>query len=332
MTRLIQIGLGPWGRDWATTIVPQLPDAEVVGWVDADESARSSFIAEVGVPAASVFASIGEAIAATGATAAIAPVAIPAHEAVVREALANGLHTLIEKPFTYRSDTARELAALAAEEGLVLAVDQNYRVFPGAPVMRSLLAESAVGERRHISLTWHREHGGVRRSDPLIELAVHHFDLMRYLLRQEAVGVTVTPIGIGDDGGSGLRIVVEFDGGDIVDYSLTSAGAAPATPWTGRWDVVGDGGMLCWGGVRTDGGEPDPHRVTLQPRHGEERDIDVPELPLFERAGVLRAFLDTIEGRGAVTSSAEDNAHTVAILEAAVESRSRGGRVAVERW
>lgn len=331
MTALIQIGLGPWGRDWAATILPQLPDADVVGWVDPDEAARASFVAETGASEESVFPSVAAAVAATDARAAIAPVAIPAHEAVVRETLSHGLHTLIEKPFTYRSGTARELAALAAEKGLVLGVDQNYRLFPGAPVLRRMLAEGTAGRRRRIALTWHREHDGVRASDPLIELAVHHFDLMRYLLAQEATAITVLPIGIGDDG-SGLRIVVEFDGGDVVDYSLTSAGVTPATPWTGCWEVTGDGGRILWGGSCTDGGEPDPHVVAFQPRGGEEQRVEVSALPLFERAGVLRAFLDAVEGRGAATSPAADNAHTIAILEAAVASRDRRERVAVERW
>ncbi|WP_424936793.1 MULTISPECIES: Gfo/Idh/MocA family protein [Bacteria] len=330
MTALIQIGLGPWGRDWATTILPQLADAEMVGWVDPDARARADFIASAGVPPETVFGSIGEAVAATGAVAAIAPVAIPAHEAVVRECLAQGLHTLIEKPFSERSDVARELAAEAAQKGLVLAVDQNYRLFPGAVAMRRLLADGVVGSRRHITLTWHREHGGVRASDPLVELAVHHFDLMRYLLADEASAITVVPIGIGD--GAGLRVVVEFAGGDVVDYALTSSGPAPATPWTGCWEIVGDDGVLRWGQERADGGEPDPHRVSFQPRGAEPEDVDVPALPLFERAGVLRSFLDAIVGGGRPTSPADDNARTIAILEAAVASRARRTRAEVSRW
>ncbi|MGB4136624.1 MAG: hypothetical protein WA971_08670, partial [Microbacterium sp.] len=96
--------------------------------------------------------------------------------------------------------------------------------------------------------------------------------------------------------------------------------------------VAGEDGRLCWGKAVSDGTEPDPHHVAFQPRGGAEHALDVPPLPLFERAGVLRAFLDAVDGNGVPTSPADDNAHTVAILEAAVTSRERGERTAVARW
>src|SRR5256712_12967914 len=34
--RLLQVGLGGWGRDWAWRVVPEVPEVEVVGYVDSD--------------------------------------------------------------------------------------------------------------------------------------------------------------------------------------------------------------------------------------------------------------------------------------------------------
>ncbi|MEV4580617.1 Gfo/Idh/MocA family oxidoreductase [Nonomuraea jabiensis] len=324
MTDLIQIGLGPWGLDWAANILPQLPDADVVGWVDASPEARAAFTG------GEVYAGVEEALAATGAVAAIAPVAIGAHAAVARQVLEAGAHLLLEKPFTLDTATARELAGLAERKGLVFAIDQNYRLFPGVPVVRDLLERRAVGTIRRVSLEWHRHHSGVRDSNALVELAIHHFDLMRHLFGREGVAITcvpVTPVRTAQDRTPGASLIVELDGGLTIDYVLSSQGVGPQTPWPGVWRISGDEGLLQWGAA------PDDHRsVSITDADGNVSAVEVPELPLFERAGVLRAFLDAVEGSGEPTSPAADNARSVAMLEAALDSARTGERTKVRRW
>ncbi|MEV1171592.1 Gfo/Idh/MocA family oxidoreductase [Nonomuraea sp. NPDC049784] len=330
MTDLIQIGLGPWGIDWATKILPQFTDAKVTGWVDASSGARAAFVAETGADPATMYATVEEALEATGAVAAIAPVAIGAHAAVARQVLEAGAHLLLEKPFALDTATARELAGLAAERGLVFGIDQNYRIFPAAPVVRDLLERQAVGTIRRVSLEWHRIHQGVRDSNALVELAIHHFDLMRYLFGREAVAITcvpVRPVQSAQDRTPGASLLVELDGGLTIDYVLSSQGVDAQTPWPGVWRISGDEGLIRWGAA------PDDHRaVSISNGDGNTTAIEVPELPLFERAGVLRAFIDAVEGSGAPTSPAADNAHSVAMLEAALTSARTGKSTRVEKW
>ena len=40
MVRLVQIGLGGWGRDWAKEVLPDVPEAEPVAFVDGDPAMR----------------------------------------------------------------------------------------------------------------------------------------------------------------------------------------------------------------------------------------------------------------------------------------------------
>ncbi|WP_433516580.1 Gfo/Idh/MocA family protein [Nonomuraea sp. CA-143628] len=328
MTDLIQIGLGPWGLDWAANIFPKLPDVRVTGWVDASPEARAAFTAKTGDD--NVFATVEEALAATGAVAAVAPVAIGAHAAVARQVLEAGAHLLLEKPFTLDAASARELAGLAERKGLVFGIDQNYRIFPGAPVVRDLLDRRAVGAVRRVSVEWHRDHAGVRDANSLIELAIHHFDLMRYLFGREGAAITcvpVTPIRSAQDHTPGASLIVELDGGLTIDYVLSSQGVGPQTPWPGVWRISGDEGLLTWGAA------PDDHRaVSITDAAGQVRAVEVPELPLFERAGVLRAFVDAVAGTGEPTSPAADNARSVAMLEAALTSARTGERTRVEQW
>ena len=37
--RILQVGLGDWGRDWAWRVNPTVDEAEVVGYVDSDPPA-----------------------------------------------------------------------------------------------------------------------------------------------------------------------------------------------------------------------------------------------------------------------------------------------------
>lgn len=330
MTDLIQIGLGPWGIDWAANILPRLSDATMAGWVDASPDARAAFVATTGADPNIVFATVEEAFEATGAVAAIAPVAIGAHAAVARQVLESGAHLLLEKPFALDTATARELVGLAEERGLVFGIDQNYRIFPGAPVVRALLEQRAVGTIRRISLEWHRDHRGVRDSNSLVELAIHHFDLMRYLFGRDGVAITcvpVSPVRSAQDHTPGASLIVELDGGLTIDYVLSSQGVGAQTPWPGVWRISGDEGLIRWGAA------PDDHRaVSITDQAGNVTAVEVPELPLFERAGVLRAFIDAVEGSGVPTSPAADNAHSVAMLEAALTSARTGERTRVARW
>src|SRR5256885_1668913 len=53
--RVLQVGLGGWGRDWAHRIIPAIPEVQVVGYVDPDPSALARLRDEVPVTPAQCF-------------------------------------------------------------------------------------------------------------------------------------------------------------------------------------------------------------------------------------------------------------------------------------
>ncbi|WP_223693952.1 Gfo/Idh/MocA family protein [Leifsonia poae] len=329
---LIQVGLGPWGTDWATTILPQVPGANVVAWVDASAQSREAFRAATNAPADSVFADLGSAVAATGAEAVIAPVAIPAHEAVAREAIDLGLHLLLEKPFVFDVRTAQSLVLDAEARGLTFVIDQNYRHFPAAPVVRGLLADGTLGTLRRVGVRWHRVHQGVSLSNALVELAIHHFDLMRYILGSDALAITCVTrprISQVSDFAPEAHAIIEMSNGIVVDYTLTSQGIDATTPWPGQWCISGDDGELQWGTAETSPNEPSHEFVRLRAADGERQRVPIDTGVPFERVGVLLDFLASIETGAAPRSSAADNLGSVAMLEAALLSASGAGRVVI---
>lgn len=78
------------------------------------------------------------------------------HYAAARAFLSAGIHVVMDKPMTHTSAQARELAALAAERGLVLAVTYNYAGYPMVREAARLVREGTLGEIRKVFVEYHQ--------------------------------------------------------------------------------------------------------------------------------------------------------------------------------
>ena len=72
------------------------------------------------------------------------------HAPMVRTALERGLHVFCEKPFCLDPADADELAALAAERGLVTQVGYHNRFVGAFSEVKRLLDAGAIGEVTHV--------------------------------------------------------------------------------------------------------------------------------------------------------------------------------------
>lgn len=72
------------------------------------------------------------------------------HAPMVRKALERGLHVFCEKPFCLDWRESEELAALAAEKGLVNQVGYHYRYVGAFREMKRLVDAGAIGEITHV--------------------------------------------------------------------------------------------------------------------------------------------------------------------------------------
>src|SRR5258708_3966442 len=102
--RVLQVGLGGWGRDWAQHVIPAVPEVDLVGYVDSDASALARLRNVMKVATALCFASLDKAIAATKPEAVVITATLAGHAPVTRAALDAGLHVLVEKPFVETLD------------------------------------------------------------------------------------------------------------------------------------------------------------------------------------------------------------------------------------
>ena len=91
-TKLIHVGLGRWGFDWAQHVYPGSFEVEPVAYVDRDPQALGAARSKLGPSSSKFFPTLSEAIAATDAEAVTIALLLPLHAAVAREALLAGKH------------------------------------------------------------------------------------------------------------------------------------------------------------------------------------------------------------------------------------------------
>lgn len=336
--RIVQAGLGDWGQDWAWRVNPSVDEVEVVAYVDSNPAALEGLVRRLPGAAGNTFNSVDEAIAATRPDALLVTTTLAGHEPLTRQGLVAGLHVLCEKPFTDNLQCARELVDLAATSGLTLMVSQNYRHFPAPRTVARLLEEASLGDLYAVGIDF-------RRNDPsppkphrrhhndaqplLLDMSIHHFDLLRYILGGEPTRLLCKAMEPGWSGFAGppaALAVIDF-GEVLVSYGGSWISAGPSTPWAGQWTMEFERGQIWWTS-RGDRGELDD-RVVIRPRRGRPRVLPLPAMPRIDRAGTLTEFARAVrEGREPETSG-RDNLRTIAFTLAAVESAETGAWVNV---
>jgi predicted dehydrogenase len=329
--RLIQVGLGGWGLDWARTVVPIVPGVRPVAYVDTDPAMLARAHARLDVEPGRLFPSLTAALNAVPADAVLATLPTAFHAGVAAEALRAGLHVLVEKPFTSTLAEACALAALAAEGGRILMVSQNYRHHPAVATVADLIRRGVLGGplgatisfRKNWLVTNHRYHN--IPGPLLLDMAVHHFDLLRMLLGEVArltCRSWTTPDSPFTEHAA-AEAILELRSGLIVGYHGSWLSRGAPTFWGGDWTIECEQGVISF----ATRGAPLPDVVTVHAADGCARPVALLPVPALDRAGTLAAFAQAVAtGRApADFTDAADNVHTLALCFAAMRSAAGGG-------
>ncbi|HEV2473958.1 MAG TPA: Gfo/Idh/MocA family oxidoreductase [Chthonomonadales bacterium] len=345
--RLVQAGVGGFGVSWLYA-VRDCDGFELVALVDPDEHALYTAGEIAGVPREARFSDLEEALASVKADGLIDVTPAPCHEETSVTALRAGLPVLVEKPISDSMASARRMVAAAQRCGRTLMVTQQYRYHDQPRALRRMIKENAIGTIDHLLVEfqiqgllsdWRK-----RMAHPfLMDMAIHHFDMMRYLLGCNAVRVmaqTWNPSFSNTKGDMSALVWLEFENGARVSYTGSFAAPGQDTGWNGRWVITGERGSLVWnqrdewGPVRlfrqySDiSGYHDQHFFTPLPEPWGE--------PVWaESIGPTGHHYDLYHWRACIESGIEpetsgrDNLHTLAIALAAVESADSGRAVEI---
>jgi predicted dehydrogenase len=260
-----------------------------------------------------------------------------AHRPVATACLSAGLPVLVEKPLAGRWEDCLALTATAEDTGRELAVSQNYRYRPVIETARRLLASGRLGAigQAQVEFRLHYDFRGTFRETmehPLIlDMAVHHFDLIRWITGLEATSVTArtwNPPWSQFAGDASAVCAFAMDGGAHVVYTASWHPRGQVTDWNCVWRIECERGYLVLDRdvVRAYEGD-DPNR----PGSADEEEI-VPLVALerSEQAAVLTDFADAVRTGRPAPTTARDNLRSIEMVFAAVRAAESGAAVALD--
>lgn len=240
--QVIQVGMGGMGNAWLRAVLDS-PHVEYSGFVEIDETIAAEQVDKYDLDASRVFSSLPDALQAVPADGLINVTPPQFHKAISVAALRAGLPVLSEKPLADTMAAAAAIVRVANETGVLHMVAQNYRYRTPVQTLKQVLDSGQLGRIGAASVTFFRgsHFGGFREemSYPLIiDMSIHHFDLMRYFLGSDPVlifGRSWNPAWSWFAGDASAAVVLEFADNVVVSYDGSWCSTGRETPWNGHW-------------------------------------------------------------------------------------------------
>ncbi|MBN1569591.1 MAG: Gfo/Idh/MocA family oxidoreductase [Acidobacteria bacterium] len=268
------------------------------------------------------------------AVAVITPVAT--HYPLVKEALENGKHVFVEKPFTDNVSHAEELVELADKKNLKLMVDHTFLFTGAVKKTKELIDDGALGAIYYYDSM--RVNLGLFQTDVNVvwDLAPHDLSIMKHLIKAKPKAVVAT----GECHVNGKEdvayITVYFEDSVIAHFNVNWL-----SPVKIRMTLIGgEKKMLVWndlvadeklriydkGVTKSNGDGQNVHELLVSYRMG---DVWSPRIDQIEALGAeTKYFVDCVENNKTPFNDGVAGLEVVKMLAAADESLSnKGGMV-----
>lgn len=331
--RLVQAGVGGMGRAWVNRAVEGSPDFEVAAIVDIADDVLREVGEQLKVPETRRFKDLKTALDTLGPNAADGILTVtppPVHSQHAELAFSRGLHVLTEKPIAATLGEARRMVAQAKEAGKQLVVAQNYRFSPSARRVKDLVRERPLGALGHGHVDFYipGDFGKTFRATMdyplLIDMAIHHFDLIRSITGRNIESITAQSFRPGwswyrhDPGFKALMELAALPGESGTmpfSYSGDWSAYGKATTWNGTWRLQCEKGNISW--------QDDKlclHRCEFWGNNHTSEAVELPQLEVQGQARLLADFAQAIRTGKPAETSGEDNLYSFATVMAAVKS------------
>jgi predicted dehydrogenase len=236
----------------------------------------------------------------------------------------------VEKPLALSMADGRAIEAAAARSRRLVVVAQNYRFRRQPRVLREIVARRELGKllgiriacRRDLRAAWvsPRDWRGRMRHPYVVDMAIHHVDVLRMVTGREVVRVDARGWGAPDGPfrhDASVAALLELDDRTPVAYEGTWTQAGRETSWNGEWELVGTTGRVTWTGP-VDASLAGTVRLA---RAGEPfRRVALPRLPALDRAAILADLRAAVDSDRAPETGVADNLRSLATTFAMARS------------
>lgn len=249
--RVIQVGIGGMGNAWLN-VVRQSKDVDYAGFVEVSPRVVAEQTAKYGLDPRLIFASLPDALNAVQADGIINVTPPQFHKEVSITALAAGIPVLSEKPLAGTRDDAQAIVDKANESGVLHMVAQNYRYHVPIQTLKHVLDSGQVGKIGAVTVDFFKgpHFGGFReemRYPLIIDMSIHHFDLMRFFLGSDPVSVfgrSWNPAWSWFNHDASAAVSLQFRDGAVVAYNGSWCSTGQETPWNANWRFECERGVV----------------------------------------------------------------------------------------
>jgi predicted dehydrogenase len=330
------VGLGRWAKVLARAAAKSSEIRIAAGYSRSAET-RQAFEREFGIPSVPDLATM---LGNRDIAGVVLTVPNEQHLPLAIEVAKAGKHVYTEKPIASTLEEGLEMAALQATHGVSVTVGHSARLMAGIRQIRAAIDRGELGRvafmeanfsnERALELTpqtwrWYRNRapGG-----PLSQLAVHHFDVLRYLggdvTEVGSIAAKLSPVGAEIDDQS--MTVLRF-----ADGKLGYVGSCWTSPGVFCVRVLGSKGLMHY---EIDFGTWDtPEKLHLSSTlyiqrgkdgYGKREELPLPESDMFRAE--LELFAQSCRSGRENELSADNGNAAVAIQYAALRSIEENGR------
>lgn len=259
-----------------------------------------------------------------------------AHCAVTCTALKMGYPVVGEKPLAATMPQARRMVAASEKYGKLFMVSQTRRWDKNHHLCRQVLEGGSVGKLTTINCDFYigAHFGGFRdeMASPLIlDMAIHHFDLARYLSGANATAVYAkefNPAGSWYKGDVAASCIFEMGNGIVFTYRGSWCAEGCQTSWNGDWRLVGERGTILMEKDQLPRGQAVAGEGSFS-RALKDVEVPAPTLEFTGAHGALREMLEFLRTGKKPQTECHDNIHSLAMVLAAVESSRKGRRIEI---
>jgi len=317
MRSIIQVGVGGMGAVW-TDRVAESKRWEAAAYVDVNKANLLAAAQRHGMSKKRCFQDFRAALRAVEADALLDVTPPQSRKHVCLEAFKHGLDVLAEKPLADSVKNAVLMVRRAEEAGQTLMVAQDYRYQAIVQTAKHFVEKGRLGEVGYAGVNFHKgpRFGGYREEMAyplLLDMSIHHVDLMRCMLGADVKTVQGCSIGAPwnwNRGDASVMAQLAMTNGVLVNYFASCVGAGWETGWNADWRVEGSKGVLLL----------ERDELYLSNKPGRRRKVPLRKWPLTRQAYLLEAFADALDSGVEPETGAKNNLNSLAATHALVRA------------
>lgn len=331
MIRIGVIGYGYWGPNIVRNL-HSTEGAQVVSLCDTRQERLK--LAKKTYPAIEITTNPNELISSPDIDAVAIITPVFAHYELAKNALNNGKHVFVEKPFTSTVSQAEELIEIADKKKLITMVDHTFLFTGAVKKIKELIDNGTLGQLYYFDSV--RVNLGLFQHDVNViwDLAPHDLSIMDYLVEQKATAVVATGKSHFESGLEDIAYLTVF----FPDKMIAHFNVNWMSPVKVRTTLIGgDKKMIVWNdlepdekikvydkGVKVKSTE-NVYNLLVSYRSG---DAWVPKIDQIEALKLeSEYFIDCITHNRAPINDGKSGLRVVRILEAANKSIKHRGKM-----